>query len=649
MLSSSQKSHVSRERHAAHAVGSQNGRVVVLCGVLFFSGTGALIFETLWLRLSGLAFGNSTWAAALILSSFMAGLALGNALAASSRIRRWRPLHFYAVLELVVAFFGCTIVFGLQVLCDFMPPVWQTLWNYQPTLLGLRFAVSFLILLVPTTAMGLTLPVIIEEPLLEETEFSRAIGFLYGSNTLGAMLGAVLGEAYLIGAFGLYGTSVTAGAMLCIATVIALAVVRFGRARYAGFKSADPPAHSKFPLIFDASYRLPRRLLFVSFGTGLIFLALEVIWFRFLRLYVASSPTAFAIMLAIMLAGIGVGGLIAGAVFRSPRQSHQVLTVLLLAAAILVLLSYLFFPGESIRAANGVFDLRWWQIAVLCVALMFPAAFVSGILFPVIAAEVQTRVGDRMNSTGLAALLNTIGAAIGPLLASFVLLPALGYQTSLICCAAGYALLSLLVSERAASSFPRPVGIIVVSLWAIVILGLVFFPYGRAGAHFAHASRPYELDDKGHVLARVVKRIEGTSDTSQLLRRDLFAKPYYYRLLSDAFSMSATNPRNQRYMRLFAYLPLAFHPTTKDVLLLCYGCGVTADAFTRKSTVERIDVVDISKEVFALADFYSGINYSNPLREPKRNRMRHDSRLHDWILEIAHRDAPPLGRERGTE
>ena len=230
MLSSSQRSHVFRERHASHTVGSQSGRVAVLCGVLFFSGTGALIFETLWLRLSGLAFGNSTWAAALILSSFMAGLALGNALAASSKIRRWRPLHFYAVLELAVAFFGCTIVFGLPVLGDWMRPVWQTLWNYQPTLLGLRFVVSFLILLVPTTAMGLTLPVIIEDPLLREMEFSRAIGFLYGSNTLGAMLGAVLGEAYLIGAFGLYGTSVTAGATLCIAAAIALVVVRFGRA-----------------------------------------------------------------------------------------------------------------------------------------------------------------------------------------------------------------------------------------------------------------------------------------------------------------------------------------------------------------------------------------------------------------------------------
>ncbi len=238
MPSSSQKSHASREGHASHVVRSQSGRVAVLCGVLFLSGTGALIFETLWLRLSGLAFGNSTWAAALILSSFMAGLALGNALAASSRIRRWRPLHFYVVLELFVAFFGCTIVFGLPVVGDLMRPVWQMLWNYQPTLLGLRFVVSFLILLVPTTAMGLTLPVVIEDPLLRETEFGRAIGFLYGSNTLGAMLGAILGEAYLIGAFGLYGTSLAAAAAVCIAAAIALSVARFGAARYAQVSKA---------------------------------------------------------------------------------------------------------------------------------------------------------------------------------------------------------------------------------------------------------------------------------------------------------------------------------------------------------------------------------------------------------------------------
>ncbi len=199
-------------------------RVAILAGILFLSGIGSLIFETLWLRLSGLSFGNSVWAAALILSSFMAGLALGNAIAASSRFRRWRPLHLYAVLELAVAFFGCTIVFGLPLLGELMRPVWHMLWNYQPTLIGLRFVLSFLILLIPTTAMGLTLPVLVEDPILRRANFGRSIGFLYGSNTLGAVAGAVVGEAYFIEAFGLRGTGLAAGLASCIAAAIALFV-----------------------------------------------------------------------------------------------------------------------------------------------------------------------------------------------------------------------------------------------------------------------------------------------------------------------------------------------------------------------------------------------------------------------------------------
>ena len=596
-------------------------RVAILCAVLFLSGIGALIFETLWLRLSGLAFGNSVWAAALILSSFMAGLALGNALAASSRIRRWRPLHLYAVLEVLVALFGCTIVFALPVLGELMRPVWQTLWNYQPTLLGLRFIASFLVLLVPTTAMGLTLPVLIEDPVLRRANFGRAIGLLYGSNTLGAVAGAALGEGYLIAAFGLHGTGLAAGLVVCLAAAIALLIAKI---------DADTDAlisERTFPLRFDAGYRLPWRLLFVSFGAGCIFLALEVVWFRFLRLYVASSPTAFAIMLAVVLAGIGFGAIVAGAMHRRSTSLNHLLPVLLLLAAILTLLSYLFFPGELIQARTGVFDLKWWQIAFLCVALMFPVALLAGILFPSIVADVQVRVEDRMNSTGITTLFNTAGAALGPLVASFVLLPAVGYQWSLIFCATGYALLGILVTDRADWSIQRPIGLVTIAFCATVILLLAFFPYQRAESHFAHASRPYETDEHGHVLAHLVKRIEGTSDTWQLLRRDLFGEPYYYRLLTNAFSMSATNPYSQRYMRLFAYLPLAFRPESEDVLLISYGCGVTADAFLHGSHVKRMDVVDISKEVFALADFYSSIDYSNPLRDPRVHRVVQDGRF----------------------
>jgi hypothetical protein len=309
---------------------SSASRVAILSSVLFLSGIGSLIFETLWLRLSGLAFGNSIWSAALILSSFMAGMTLGNGLAASLRLQRWRALRLYAFLELVIAFLGCTIVFGLPMLGEGLRPVFQTLWNYQSILLGLRFVLSFLVLLLPATAMGLTLPVLIEDSFLQNTEFGRAIGILYGANTLGAVTGALLGEGYLVGAFGLLGTALIAGAATSIAAAIALLVAKRDGA-------APPAAKPPLPCL-GITCRPAGRLLFVSFVTGGILLCLEVVWFRFLRLYIASSSTAFSIMLAVVLAGIGLGGLVSGTMHSRLARSSLLLPVLLLCSAILTLL-----------------------------------------------------------------------------------------------------------------------------------------------------------------------------------------------------------------------------------------------------------------------------------------------------------------------
>lgn len=591
-------------------------RVAILSGVVFLSGISALIFQTLWLRLSGLAFGNSIWAAALILSSFMAGLAIGSAIAASRRRLPLRPLHLYAVLELAVAFFGCTLVFGLPLLGESMHPLFQSLWHHHGALNALRFVLSFLILLAPTTAMGLTLPVLIDDPILRGGDFGRTIGILYGWNTLGAMAGAIIGEAYLIEAFGLYGTALSAGVVNCIAAAIALLLVR-SRA-----DAAATTPRQAVPLREEDGVRLPWRLLLVSLGAGGIFLCLEIVWFRFLRLYVSSSSTAFSVMLAVVLAGIGLGGLAAGLIRRRAVRANQVLPALLIAAAMAALLSYVLYPAPPPGGIGSTYVESWRQIALLSLALMFPVAFFSGIIFPVIAARVQLIVENRMTSTGLTTLFNTIGAAAGPLVASFILLPGLGFQWSLLLCAAAYALLALLVSERSTWSFRRPLGIAMLALCVGLVLIFALFPYRRDVSHFAHARVPYELDG-----SYLIKKIEGNSDTWQLLRRDLFGEPYYYRLVTNAYSMSGTLPRSQRYMRLFAYLPLALRPESKDVLLICYGVGVTADAFVRDGHLQHIDVVDISKEVFDLAGYYSGPNYSNPLVDSRVTTFVQDGRF----------------------
>jgi spermidine synthase len=591
-------------------------RLAILSVVLFLSGISALIFETLWLRLSGLAFGNSIWSAALILSSFMAGLALGTAIAASAKIRS-RPLKLYAALEIAVAVFGCTIVFALPIIGELLRPIFQTLWTHQTILLALRVLFSFVILLIPTTAMGLTLPVVLEDRVLARAEFGRALGLLYGFNTIGAVVGALIGELFLIKAFGLWGTSLAAGLLNCIAAAIALLLTRIDDARPTR-PPLQPPEESRW---LRLDYRLPWRLLFVSFGAGCILLTLEVVWFRFLRLYVASSATAFSLMLAIVLAGIGLGGLASAALLKRMRQSA--LPILLVTAAILSLLCYIAFPVPKLGDGEKNFYLESWpQIALISIALMFPVAFLSGVLFPAIAARVQESVPSRMNSLGITTLFNTAGAAIGPLLAGFVLLPKLGFQSSLIICAAIYVLLSVLVSQRSDWSLKRSGGLALFAFCILFGFLVALFPWHRDEMHFANARRLYESEEQ-----HLVKKIEGTTGTWQLLRRDLFGLPYYYRLMTDGFSMSATNPRNQRYMRLFAYLPSALHPAPQDALLIAFGCGVTADALTHDVDLKHIDIVDISKEAFALADDYREAGYSNSLRDPRVTAIVQDGRF----------------------
>src|SRR5205807_573300 len=196
---------------------------------------------------------------------------------------------------------------------------------------------------------------------------------LYGFNTIGAVVGALIGELFLVKSFGLFGTSLVAGGLNCVAAIVAL-LIATGDGKLAASPTEERPPRLR--LGFD--YQFPWKLLIVSFGAGCILLALEVIWFRFLRLYVASSATAFSVMLAIVLAGIGLGGVFSGALSKKIQQSA--LPILLSFAAILTLLCYVFFPIPKLGEGENNFYLEAWpQIALISLALMFPVALLSGI------------------------------------------------------------------------------------------------------------------------------------------------------------------------------------------------------------------------------------------------------------------------------
>jgi len=162
---------------------------LVLCIVFFISGASALVFETLWFIQAGLAFGNSVWASSLVLTGFMGGLALGSAVAVRRGDRMGPPIRTYAALEVVIAVSGVSLVFLLPSMGTITTPLLKPFFEVPLILNLLRLLFAFMLLLVPSTAMGLTLPLLTKALVMADPNFGRVLGRLYGWNTLGAVLG----------------------------------------------------------------------------------------------------------------------------------------------------------------------------------------------------------------------------------------------------------------------------------------------------------------------------------------------------------------------------------------------------------------------------------------------------------------------------
>ena len=178
--------------------------------VFALSGAAALLFETLWFRQAGLALGNSVWAASLITASFMAGLAAGNAGCARWGRHVRRPVAVYAAVEVAVALSGVAIVFAMPHSSRGRVRV-ATAGRASRTAQRGPGRHAFLLFALPATAMGTTLPLLVEALAGGRPEFGRALGRLYGWNTLGAVAGALVGEMALIEALGVRGTALVAG------------------------------------------------------------------------------------------------------------------------------------------------------------------------------------------------------------------------------------------------------------------------------------------------------------------------------------------------------------------------------------------------------------------------------------------------------
>ncbi len=559
--------------------------MVLLSVAVFLSGAAGVLFETLWFRVAGLVLGNGFWSANIVLGSFMAGLAAGNALAARHGKRVRRPLRFYAAAELTVGVTGLAIVASLPALIPIVGRMFTRLLAHAWLVNLVRLTVAFVVMAVPATAMGLTLPILTKVLARDRAELGRVLGRLYGWNTLGGVAGALSGELWLIWWLGQTGTAVAASALNVAAAMLAFSLAKELDGAEAGAESGAVDQRS--PVAW--------RFLAAAFLSGATLLALEIVWFRFLQLFVYGTSFIFAVMLAVVLLGIGAGGVLAGRWLGRDPRGHRFAPLVALAAAVAVVLTYATFDPRVHGVAYNVTDTgaAFWSF----IRLMLPTSVLSGVLFTMLGAAQRQACDEAAEAVGKLTLANTLGAVVGTLLAGFVLLPGIGMEKTLFAAVLCYGVVALLARTAPApardGSHRRVGRMAAVALFA---LAAVLFPFGAMRSRFV----PQVLERYKFGDPELLEMREGLTETVMYLRTSYRGQPLYHRLMTNGHSMSATTFRGRRYMKLYAYWALAVNPGARNALLISYGVGTTAKALTDTRQLASIDVVDVSREILAL-------------------------------------------------
>jgi MFS family permease len=417
----------------------------ILCLIFFLSGASALIFELLWFQLAGLTFGNSVWATSLVLASFMAGLALGSALVAFKGHKIKSPIRFYALLEIIIGIAGFLLVVIFPDLTEMFVPVYRALLGHFFFLNSFKAFIAFCLMLVPACAMGATLPILVKALYSHSNRegpggFGRVLGILYGWNTFGAMAGVMIGEWFLVEWFGIRGAGLLAAGLNFIAAATAIWIYKK--------KKMGPTEHTENT---ERTFARPSfsfkitRLLSAGFLSGFTLLALEVLWFRFMLLFFRVTSWNFAVMLAMVLLGISLGGMFASKWSRLRPDADRFLIPVLLFNGILIVLLYTNF-GTSYHMIKAQGDTI--QVVSLSLFLIFPVSFLSGTIFTLLGKALFKEMASETKTTGMLTLANTVGGAVGSLMAGFVFIPYIGIEKSFFLFAISYGLMVLLVFQR---------------------------------------------------------------------------------------------------------------------------------------------------------------------------------------------------------
>jgi spermidine synthase len=602
---------------------------LIILFLFFITGAVGLAFQVLWIDMLVNVFGTTVYAVSTVISSFFAGLALGSYLFGKIGEKTRNPLRLYGALELCVGLYALITLALFTRINDIWAFMYVVAGSNSLLYSVARFSLCFLVLLVPTTLMGGTLPVLSKYFVRNLRSLGWNIGLIYSVNTFGALVGCFLAGFVLISAFGIR-TTLYAG-VTCNVLVAACAFLISIREKEHTVEETKT-AHTKSvefksgePMLSPAATKLVLAAFAVS---GLASLSYELLWARILVYFIGVQTYAYTIMLMAFLFGIAFGSIVFARLIDSVEDNMFLFGVveILIGVFSIIGLSAMGHLGNIIDFFKfSGFITTWWHYAstkfLASVIFMLVPTFLIGSTFPVVSKIFITNVNRVSKNVGDIYALNTIGGIFGSLLTGFILLPVLGVRRSILLVVSINIMLGLLLilaSRKRKRLFGRAAAVLGVSAFVPVL-------------HFATVDRPILQDwnvNQKKSTYDILYCKEGIECTLSVLHNK---RSGHLELNINGQSTAYTTYLDIQVHKMLIHIPMLIHPDPNEVLVVGFGMGCTGYGATLHERA-NVTCVELVKDEIEAAKYFKNLN-KDVLENPRFNFVHDDGRNYIQLVD----------------
>ena len=604
---------------------------ILLIGLCFvLSGATGLIYEVLWARMLGLVFGATTLAVSTVLAAFMGGLALGSALAGKLGPRFRKPISTYGWMEIGIAIYALLVPFLFRWIDNVYALIWQQL---QPGFFVFslwRFVLSGLVLLVPTTLMGATLPVLAAALMRSSARDSNAVTRLYACNLGGAILGTLVAGFVLLPALGVRST-ITVAAVINVA--VGLVAIILQRRTTAIAERFSEVVDDTTPALESG-----RFWLFAAFVSGFVTISTQVSWTRVLTMIIGSSTYAFSIVVALFLIGLAGGAWLVARKNRAAGLRGFILKVEVVTAITVLASLYVLNKTPALLITLGFhFHPRSWLallgLQILSATLLILApALLMGMVMPLVLVWAGSEPTKAVARVGRSYAINTIGAIAGAFVTGFILIPNTSTRFTLLLAAACCLLVAAVAYQPAEPArdpaWKRSLAIGSVPLFTILLfilappMNLADLSIGaydslvRVLAQTREGATDERPPDEVHQL---LMYREGPTATVSV-RRDQETVSLAINGRTNASDSNFDMPTQV----MLGQLPLLIAPKIDQGLIIGYATGITVGAMLQ-SPVQSVTCLELEPGTIAASRYFEHINH-RPLDDPRTKLIIDDAR-----------------------